>query len=261
MDAENSTGKIDSGKKLQLKKYFVAVTLLLVIAIILGQSYQDFHRKQEHLDSKRSHIHHQQSELTKEFMNKLLLLRHYDNINPVLRDTTTLSLRHYFKKIVVSQGVLEKAFENRKLADDDAFLAGQETALVPYINDLLLIANDILSAIEADTATSGIIERQYQNFLSVYTQYQDESERFIDNLSDYLEEESYEHRMVLWGVVYGIITLVIVIGFVFYRFVSKMVNREFTLLEEENELRKESEQETKLHAKLMLEQQMKCALY
>jgi len=257
MHHSTSTDELDSAQQPQLKKYFITITLIIVLAIVFGQLYQDFHRKQEHLDSKRIHSHHQQAELVSELMNNLLLLREYDNMNAVLAETTTRKLLHNTKQTILTQDRLTIAFEERLLTHDNELLAAQERALAAYVDELILILNNVLVLVESDTISSDTIESQYQSILFKYNQFQDESERFVEKLSDYLEEESYEHRMILWGVVFIIIVLVIVVGFMFYRFVSGLVNRDFQLLAEDNLLRKKKEQESAEHAQLMFDQQMK----
>ena len=196
-------------QKPQLKRYFIVSTLMLVLAILLGQLYQDFHRKQEHLDSKRIHSHHYQAELVLELMNNVLLLRDYDNLGSKLAETSKRELLHKAKQIRVIQEDIAIAFEQRHLAHDDEVLADQEVELSNYVDELLLVLNEVLASVESDTMSSATIEDAYQQYLSTYTQFQVESERFIEKLSAYLEDESYEHRMVLWAVVFVIMIIVI----------------------------------------------------
>jgi len=256
MDTAQIMVKSSLNKQPKLKKYFIAITLIVVLAIILGQSYQDFHRKQEHLDSQRIHLHHNQTELVIKLKNNLSVLRN-DNSSPELIASTKGSLLHGFKEVVVTQEKVIEAVKDRQLLLDDDLLAIEEQELNTYIDDILLITTEVLASIELETITQQSLEDHYQTFLSSYVDYIRESDHFLENLSNYLEKESYEHRIVLWGVVIAIILLVIVVGFVFYRFISAMVNREFDLLAEENNLRQESEQEMALHAKLMQGHQTK----
>jgi len=258
MDTEDIAVKNNVNKQPKLKKYFIAITLILVLAIMLGQSYQDFQRKQEHLDYQRIHSHRHQAELVVKLMNSLLVLRDYEHLlSGELLGTTKDKLLHGFKEVSVTQDSIIKAIKDRRLLLDDKLLAIQEQRVSTYIDDILLITIDILASVESETVTQQSVENHYQLFLSNYVDYYKESEHFIENLSNYLEEESYENRMVLWGVVIAIILLVIIVGFVFYRFVSSLVNREFFLLAEENSLQQKSEQEMAQHAKLMAEHQMK----
>jgi len=257
MDTEHIAVKSNLNKQPKLKKYFIAITLILVLAIMLGQSYQDVHRKQEHLDSQRIHSHSRQTELVVKLMNSLLVLRDYDHLSSELRATTKGMLWHNVKEVSVTQERILDAIKERRLLLDDELLATQEQRVSTYIDNISLITLDILASVESETVTQNAIENHYQLFLSSYVDYQKETDHFIENLSNYLEEESYENRMVLWAVVIAIILLVIIVGFVFYRFVSAMVNREFHLLAEENHLRQESEQEMSSHAKLMQEHQTK----
>jgi len=257
MDTEHIAVKSNLNKQPKLKKYFIAITLILVLAIMLGQSYQDVHRKQEHLDSQRIHSHSRQTELVVKLMNSLLVLRDYNHLSSELRATTKGMLWHDVKEVSVTQERILDAIKERRLLLDDELLATQEQRVSTYIDNISLITLDILASVESETVTQNAIENHYQLFLSSYVDYQKETDHFIENLSNYLEEESYENRMVLWAVVIAIILLVIIVGFVFYRFVSAMVNREFHLLAEENHLRQESEQEMSSHAKLMQEHQTK----
>jgi len=257
MDTEHIAVKSNLNKQPKLKKYFIAITLILVLAIMLGQSYQDVHRKQEHLDSQRIHSHSRQTELVVKLMNSLLVLRDYNHLSSELRATTKGMLWHDVKEVSVTQERILDAIKERRLLLDDELLATQEQRVSTYIDNISLITLDILASVESETVTQNSIENHYQLFLSSYVDYQKETDHFIENLSNYLEEESYENRMVLWAVVIAIILLVIIVGFVFYRFVSAMVNREFHLLAEENHLRQESEQEMSSHAKLMQEHQTK----
>ena len=257
MEHTSLTHEQSLAQKPQLKRYFIVSTLMLVLAILLGQLYQDFHRKQEHLDSKRIHSHHYQAELVLELMNNVLLLRDYDNLGSKLAETSKRELLHKAKQIRVIQEDLAIAFVQRHLAHDDEVLADQEVELSNYVDEFLLVLNEVLASVESDTMSSATIEDAYQQYLSTYTQFQVESERFIEKLSAYLEDESYEHRMVLWAVVFVIMIIVIFVGFIFYRFVSEIVNRDFQLLAEDNFLRKQSEQESTEHAQSMIDQQMK----
>ncbi len=257
MEQSSSAVEMESDRKLQLKKYFIAITLSLIIAIFLGQLYQDFHRKQEHSDAKRLDSHHYQAELASELMNCLLVMRGYEGVNAVLFDETARKLSRDFKALSVVQSELIESFAHRKLEIDDKVLAESEKKLSPYIDKFMLIAVEVMASIESKTMTNTSIDDAYQRYLSIYVEYQGESERFIEKLSDYLEEESYEHRMILWGVVFSIIVLVIVVGSVFYRIISNMVNREFKLLAEDNRLRRESEAELAEHSRLLSDQQMK----
>jgi len=257
MDNNVLPDELGSPQRPQLKKYFITITLILVVAVFVGQMYQDFHRKQEHLDSKRIHSHHHQTELASELMKNILLLRDYDNLTPALAQTTTRELLHNTKQIMLAQESLAIAFEERHLSHDDKSLAIQERALAEYVDEIVVELNDILVIVESETISSSVIENKYQLFLSKYNQFQDESERLIEKSSDYLEQESYEHRMILWAVVVAIIILIIAVGFIFYRFVSELVSRDFQLLAEDNLLRKKNEQESAENAQLMFDQQMK----
>ena len=257
MDANDLIGKQGSNKQPQLKKYFIATTVVLLLAILLGQLYQDFHRKQEHLDAKRISSHQQQLGVISELMKGLLLISTQDNQTPALIASTVNKLRNNVKQVAHVQEELAVDVESRSLFDDDELLAAQEKELALYVDSLLFVINDLITATEFKSFDGEIRLEKYQLCLSKYEYYQQETEQFIDKLSAYLEKESYEHRMVLWGVVIGIMILVILVGFTFYRFVSSIVNREFYHLAEENRLQQMSEQEAKEHGKLMLEQQMK----
>jgi len=252
-----STVESDYNKQPQLKKYFIAITVILVIAILLGQLYQDFHRKQEHLDAKRIHSHQIQNSLVAELMSNLLLLTDVDTMNTVLKDATVNKLIHNQKQVIVVQDNIAIDSEQRSMAHDDVLLAEQELKLSLYIDDILLMSNEVIAAIEQQSLDSQLAMTQHQHYLPKVQQYQRESERFIENLNDYLEKESYEHRMILWVLVMGIMALVCIVGFIFYRFVSGMVNRDFQLIAEDNLLRQQKEQESIEHAQLMSNQQMK----
>jgi len=156
--------------------------------------------------------------------------------------------------------LIELAAENseqRNLAVDTKLLAKQEIKLALYLDEILLVVNEVLASIETEAIDRSVVSQLYKQFSPHYIQYQDESERFIDKLSDFLAKESYEHRIVLWSVVNIIMLLVIIIGLVFYRLISGLVNSQFELLEKDNQLRKKNEQIHAEHAGLMTEQKMK----
>ncbi|NOQ93523.1 MAG: SpoIIE family protein phosphatase [Methylophaga sp.] len=253
MECNNLTVGTALNKLPPLKKYFIAIATILIIAIIAGQLYQDLHRKQEHLDSKRIYLHHQQSKLVSMSMSRLSLLR--DPKNTAV--TAAKELTAYAKQILAVHDVLVRTIEQRNLESENKLLAEQELQLIHYTNEFLLLNNEIISSIESGIVNRDSIDKQYQRYQVLYQQYQSETEHFVESLSNYLEKESYENRRVLWLVIISIILLVIVVSVIFYRFISGMVNREFQLLSVDNQLRKDSEKETQEHAKLMLEQQMK----
>ena len=238
-----------------LKKYFMVITVILIIAILLGQLYQDFHRKQEHLDSERIHIYQKQSLLVSEVMDSMQLL--HASSNDSSEGEATRKLLRNTKQIMYLKELVAEKNEQRNLAADNKLLAKQEIKLVFYIDELLLVVNEVLASIEADAIDKSVVSQLYKQFSPRYIQYQDESERFIEKLSNFLEKESYEHRIVLWSVVNIIMLLVIIVGLVFYRLISGLVKNQFALLEEDNQLRKKNEQIHAEHAGLMTEQKMK----
>jgi len=238
-----------------LKKYFIVITIILVISILLGQLYQDFHRKQEHFDAERIHILQKQSLLASEMMDSILLL--HTGSNDVSEGEATRKLLRNTKQLMYLIELAAEKSEQRNLAADNKLLAKQEIKLVLYLDDIVLIVNEVLASIETDAIDRNVVSHLYKQFSPHYIQYQDESERFIGKLSDFLEKESYEHRIVLWSVVNIIMLLVIIIGLVFYRLISGLVNSQFELLEKDNQLRKKNEQIHAEHAGLMTEQKMK----
>ncbi|NOQ82097.1 MAG: SpoIIE family protein phosphatase [Methylophaga sp.] len=238
-----------------LKKYFIVITIILVIAILLGQLYQDFHRKKEHFDSQRIHIYQKQGLLASEMMDSMLLL--HTGSNDVSEGEASRKLLKNTKQLMYLKELVAEKSEQRNLAADNKLLAKQEIKLVLYIDELLRVVNEVLASIKTGAIDRSIVSQLYKQFSPHYIQYQDESDRFIEKLSNFLEKESYEHRIILWSVVNIIMLLVIIVGLVFYRLISGLVNSQFELLEEDNELRKRNEQINAEHAELMTEQKMK----
>jgi len=222
-----------------LKSYFIVISTLLLIAILLGQLYQDFHRKQELLDSERIHLHQQQNLLASEMMDSMLQL--HTSVNDVSADKVAGKLLQDTKHLMYLKDVVTEKSKQRNLAANNKLLAEKEAALTPYIEELLLVVNEVLAMVEVGSVNQDTVSHLYQQFFPQYTHYQNDSIYFIDALSDYLERESYEHRMILWGVVGIIMLLVIIVGIVFYRLISGLVKNQFDLLEKDNQLRKENE--------------------
>jgi len=222
-----------------LKSYFIVISTLLLIAILLGQLYQDFHRKQELLDSERIHLHQQQNLLASEMMDSMLQL--HTSFNDVSADKVAGKLLQDTKHLMYLKDVVTEKSKQRNLAANNKLLAEKEAALTPYIEELLLVVNEVLAMVEIGSVNQDTVSYLYQQFFPQYTHYQSDSIYFIDALSDYLERESYEHRMILWGVVGIIMLLVIIVGIVFYRLISGLVKNQFDLLEKDNQLRKENE--------------------
>jgi hypothetical protein len=59
----------------KLKKHFIFSTALLLVLIVMGQSYQDYHRRQELYDAKQLQNYHQQAQLTANLIHQVLSMR------------------------------------------------------------------------------------------------------------------------------------------------------------------------------------------
>ena len=238
-----------------LKIHFITITIILVLAIFWGQSYQDHHRNQEHLDAERVNLHHQQAKLVVDLMSNLEELS--DSSNDVAVDQAANALLQNTKYLIHVQETLTATIAQRNLNADNEKLAESELDLLSFPSDLLLTTNEVLALLESKKNNPIYISTLHKSVTENSLIYQKEASRFIEKLSAYQEQESIEHRHILWRIVYLIMALVIVVGAVFYRIISGLVKRQFNLLEHDNRLREQNELAMAEQAQHMLEQQMK----
>lgn len=238
-----------------LKKYFIFSTLVLVVATLLGQIYQDYNHKQEYMDAQRVYLYQKQATLSNNLMLNLISIR---DGNAVSIDFSARQFKALTKQLAALQSKLASIKESRKISNKISSLAKDEVLLANYIDNILLTANAVLSLAEYGqlTDTTAVLAF-YEEMLPNYQSYEKEHGRLIEKLSEYLQTETYQHRMSLWLIVGLFVMLVITMGVVSYQIVASLAHRQIKLVEDDNQLRKDSEMKMAEQVALMHAQQMK----
>lgn len=238
-----------------LKKYYIFSTMVLFIFILSGQFYQDYNHKQEYLDAQRIYFYQKQASLNESLIDNLLAIR---NGNVVSRSFSVRQFSVLSKQANVLHSKLARVKTQRHMNQSLQDLAKEELMLAGYIDNLLLVANEVLVLAEANQLDDYVkVSTLYEQMLVEYQHYKNEYQILVEKLSDLLQLESYQHRMSLWLVVGIFLVLIIIAGVMSYRIVASLAKEQAKLVEQDNQRRKENEQEVMEQVALMHAHQMK----
>jgi len=248
----------------KLKKHFIHSTVLLVVVILIGQSYQDYRSLKELYSVKQLHNYHQQALLTANLMNIVLAMKS-DNLVAIDSDLAKIYkvARNMISLESTIEGNIQKSVAGISKSGIDITNANeknlleQQRLLSHYFNEILLTTNEIMALAEFNTLDSNAMSRLYEQILINYQLYNNESSNLLEKLSDNLRADSNKDRVAVWLIVGFILFLVVAAGMLFYKIISGLVNRQFLLIKEDNEERKKNEQAITEQAQMLLSQQMK----
>ena len=256
--------KLDMPVQPKLKKHFILSTVLLVVVILMGQSYQDYHRRQELYDAKQLHNYHQQAQSTTNLIYQILSLK---GDNSVDINSATAEILKEAKQLMSLESTLKLNFQKLQGANSKSGLdiananaeqvLEQQQLLSHYVSEMLLTTNEILALAESNALDSNHISKLYNKMLINHRLYNNESDRLLEKLSGNLQADSNKDRIIVWFIVGFILMLVVVTGVIFYKIISGLVNRQFLLIKEDIEEREKNEQAMSEQAQLLLEKRMK----
>lgn len=238
-----------------IKKYFFFSTLLLIIAILLGQTYQDIRLQEKLIDTQRLHTYNQQYALVASVVNMLLVV---NDQSLTARDQTVARLSQKASLLRETQQQLtELADALRFMGELDNIREKEERILSSYVDELIIQLNELMALSATGQLTNQAMATIYDGFLPTYGSYQDEIIRLVDQLTSSLQSEASEHRRAIWLIVLSILLLVIIVGIIFYWLVSRLVNNHFKLMANDSQLRQENSEALAAHAASILAEQMK----
>jgi PAS domain S-box-containing protein len=248
----------------KLKKHFIFSTALLLVLIVMGQSYQDYHRRQELYDAKQLQNYHQQAQLTANLIHQVLSMR---DANYVAINSAAAEVMEVTKQLMSSESTLKLNFQklqrdNSKSGLDIAdvntqHILEEERLLSYYVSEILLTTNELLALAESNAIDSNAISKLYKQMLLNQQLYNNKSGRLLEKLSDKLQANFNKNRVIVWLIVGFILISVVAAGVIFYKVISGLVNRQFILIREDNEERKKNVQAMSEQAQLLLEKRMK----
>jgi PAS domain S-box-containing protein len=248
----------------KLKKHFIFSTVLLLVLIVMGQSYQDYHRRQELYDAKQLQNYHQQAQLTANLIHQVLSMK---DANSVAINSAAAEVMEVSKQLMSSESTLKLNFQKLQRDDsksgldiadvDTQHILEEERVLSYYVSEILLTTNEILALAESNAIDSIAISKLYKQMLLNQRLYNNKSGRLLEKLSDKLQANSNKNRVIVWLIVGFILILVVAAGVIFYKVISGLVNRQFILIRDDNEERKKNVQAMSEQAQLLLEKRMK----
>jgi PAS domain S-box-containing protein len=248
----------------KLKKHFIFSTALLLVLIVMGQSYQDYHRRQELYDAKQLQNYHQQAQLTANLIHQVLSMR---DANYVAINSAAAEVMEVTKQLMSSESTLKLNFQklqrdNSKSGLDIAdvntqHILEEERLLSYYVSEILLTTNELLALAESNAIDSNAISKLYKQMLLNQQLYNNKSGRLLEKLSDKLQANSNKNRVIVWLIVGFILISVVAAGVILYKVISGLVNRQFILIRDDNEEPKKNVQAMSEQAQLLLEKRMK----
>jgi PAS domain S-box-containing protein len=248
----------------KLKKHFILSNALLLVLIVMGQSYQDYHRRQELYDAKQLQNYHQQAQLTANLIHQVLSMR---DANYVAINSAAAEVMEVTKQLMSSESTLKLNFQklqrdNSKSGLDIAdvntqHILEEERLLSYYVSEILLTTNELLALAESNAIDSNAISKLYKQMLLNQQLYNNKSGRLLEKLSDKLQANSNKNRVIVWLIVGFILISVVAAGVILYKVISGLVNRQFILIRDDNEERKKNVQAMSEQAQLLLEKRMK----
>lgn len=226
-------------------KVFAAIFALWLV-IFLGQLLQDHYQKEEILDIRRIDSYYQQVELASQVVVGILQLQSTDR--GAEQDRVSALFVKNVSELKATHTVLHDIMQQYQALSETDNLQAEEPLLEDYIDELILHSNEILAMIDAEAVNKAMLSDIYHKILPVYQKNQKESIQLIRKLSAYLEQESKEHRQTIWWSTLGIMLVVLMLGFAFYRRTKRLVHQQFNLigstnkeLEQDNQLRRQNE--------------------
>jgi|GEM_PF-2190371 len=236
-----------------LKKHYTFSTIVLILVILMSQSYQDYFHKKEYMEVQLLYIYQQQAALNNKLMSNLLAIRDGNaaSINNSAREFSAAT-----KNIMSLQSKLETVKAQRHLSQKLENLAKDEKMLISYVDNLLLLANQVIVLAESGQLDDSAVSAFYEKMLSNYQLYDTLYSHLREKLNETLQAEYYQHRMLLWMLAVFFLMLVTVMGARSYRIVAHSVRRQIKFAHE-NQRRKKRELDITEYAKVMHMQQMK----
>ncbi len=261
--AEQVLTEIKQTPTKRLKHYFVAVTILLVVMVFVGQLIQDAQRKEDVLHAQRLQHLHQQRVLVTQSVNFLTNLQS-EIVSANINEQQTEPFRRLVHQLIDSRDTLSELLIKLEQYSDSK-LEGDTQQLVQQLIDKLIAQHvSIVSDFEYQQFSKASFSEHMDVILSLYDAYQFEVTRLTTLLTSDVESDTERHRIVLWWIVLAIIFSIISVSLIFYRLVNELVHKQLKLLniytenlENENLNKQQSELILRNQAKALLASQMK----
>lgn len=255
------TEDIDKIELPNLAGKVTTVIFLIIMMMLIGLVFQDHHREEDILETRRIYVYQQQLAHAGQAIKSILQLQIVNNIE---RDNLEVLIKSSFHGLEDTAEILKQLSNNLTVLDEsDNFLAA-ELVVSDYIEQLISHVSNIMAMLESNKESRFTFNKLYSDTSLLYEIYQKEATRVIANLSENLIKDSTEHRQIVWWINFMIMIVVIVIGFSFYRFSKKRVHQQFDdlskikmQLKAENDSRKMKENQLVGQSEIIISERMK----